>query len=71
MYRRDYHSFQQRFTLPSNVDADKIEAHCENGVLEVLIPKNAKAQPRKIDVQSGKGGLSNKLNEKPTESGKH
>jgi HSP20 family molecular chaperone IbpA len=62
-YRREYHSFQQRFTLPSNVDADKIEAHCENGVLEVLIPKSEKAQPRKIEVQTGKGGFGSRLNE--------
>lgn len=62
-YRRDYHSFQQRFSLPTNVDADKIEAHCENGVLEVLIPKSAKTQARKIEVQSGKGGFASKLNE--------
>jgi len=66
-YRRDYHSFQQRFSLPSNVDADKIEAHCENGVLEVLIPKSAQSQARKIEVQSGKGGLAGKLSEKKQE----
>lgn len=60
-YRRQYHSFQQRFSLPTNVDAEKIEAHCENGVLEVLIPKSAQTQPRQIEVQTGKGGLSSKL----------
>lgn len=70
-YRRESRSFQQRFSLPTNVDADKIEAHCENGVLEVLIPKSEKAQARKIEVQSGKGGFANKLSGKTAEEGKH
>jgi HSP20 family protein len=54
-------TFHQSFTLPTNLDADKIEAHCENGVLEVLIPKMAESKGKKIEIQSGKGGILGKL----------
>ena len=36
---RRYGSFQRSVALPQGVDADAIEAHYENGVLEVTIPK--------------------------------
>ena len=38
--------------LPVDVDADKIEARLEAGVLTVTVPKAAKAQPRKIAVKT-------------------
>lgn len=68
-YRRQYRSFRQSFTLPSTVDVDKIEAHCENGMLEVMIPKAASSQARRIEVKSGQGGVAIGTSEKakPTE----
>lgn len=53
-FRSEYCSYHQSFTLPSNVDADQVVAHCENGRLEVFLPKNEKVKQRKIEVQSGK-----------------
>jgi HSP20 family protein len=44
-------SFLRRFTLPDTADAEKISAKCKNGVLEVVIPKHEKLQPRKISVE--------------------
>jgi len=42
-----YQSFQRTFQLPKEVvDADKIEAKYENGVLKLVIPKNENAKPR-------------------------
>lgn len=42
-----YQSFQRSFQLPKEVvDADKIEAKYENGVLRLLIPKKEEAKPR-------------------------
>lgn len=32
-------AFQRAFALPRNVDADAVEAHLANGVLEVTLPK--------------------------------
>jgi len=35
-----YGSFERTFTLPENIDATKIEAHYNNGILEVIVPKD-------------------------------
>ncbi|MDH5455338.1 MAG: Hsp20/alpha crystallin family protein [Gammaproteobacteria bacterium] len=42
--------FYRRFILPDIVDAEKVKATGRNGVLEILIPKQAKALPRRIEV---------------------
>lgn len=42
--------FHRRFILPETVDADKVKASDRHGVLEISIPKQAKAQPRRIKV---------------------
>lgn len=42
--------FHRRFILPDTVDADKVKATDRHGVLEVTIPKQQKAQPRRIKV---------------------
>lgn len=42
--------FYRRFILPESVDADKVKAVDRHGVLEIQIPKQAKAQPRRIKV---------------------
>jgi HSP20 family protein len=42
--------FHRRFTLPDTVDAGNVAASGRNGVLEVTIPKQPKAQPRRIQV---------------------
>ncbi|MGE5625402.1 MAG: Hsp20/alpha crystallin family protein [Bacillota bacterium] len=43
--------FLRRFTLPETADAEGISAHGQNGVLEIVIPKQAKAQPKRITVK--------------------
>ena len=45
-------TFYRRFTLPDSADAEHIEAHGKNGVLEIVLPKLEKVQPRKISVKS-------------------
>ena len=42
--------FYRRFILPETVDAEKVKATDRHGVLEILIPKQAKAMPRRIKV---------------------
>lgn len=42
--------FYRRFILPDTVDADKVKATDRHGVLEISIPKQAKALPRRIKV---------------------
>jgi len=43
-------SFLRRFTLPDTANADMISAKSKHGVLEVTIPKQEKATPKKISV---------------------
>jgi HSP20 family protein len=45
-------TFYRRFTLPDTADAEHISAKYANGVLEVRIPKQEKALPRRIEVQT-------------------
>jgi HSP20 family protein len=45
-----YGKFSRVFTLPQNVNAEMIEARFENGVLEIFLPKEEKAQARKISI---------------------
>lgn len=47
---RAYGSFFRSFTLPPNVEPEKIAANFANGVLEVHIPKSESAKPRAIKV---------------------
>lgn len=43
--------FYRRFSLPDTADAESISAKGKHGVLEIMIPKIKKSQPRKIDIQ--------------------
>ena len=49
---RAHGTFYRRFSLPDTADADRIEAHGKNGVLEITVPKQEKVQPRRIAVKS-------------------
>ena len=48
---RTYGSFVRSFTLPQNVDPEKIKAKYKEGVLEVTIPKKEEAKPKQIKVE--------------------
>ncbi|MDR2010990.1 MAG: Hsp20/alpha crystallin family protein [Bacteroidales bacterium] len=43
-----YENFKRSFSLPENVDKEKISANYENGILKVIIPKDEK---KKISKQ--------------------
>ena len=53
---RRYGSFSRSIALPRGVDTDAIEAHFENGVLEVVVPKVATVRPKRIAVSVGANG---------------
>ncbi len=62
-FEKSYGSFKKSFTLPTAVQSDKIEAHFEDGVLSLYIPKAASSQKKQIEIQSGKPSIfSNLLN---------
>jgi len=49
---RSWGSFYRRFSLPDNVNTDKIVAKSRNGVLELTLPKTEVVKPKKIAVQA-------------------
>lgn len=44
--------WQQTFTLPGEVDAERVEAHLEDGILRLQLPKAQHSRPRQIKVQT-------------------
>lgn len=50
---RSYGQFVRSFTLPNNVDRDRIQATFHNGLLEIALPKREEAKPRQIRISSG------------------
>ncbi|HEX42026.1 MAG TPA: Hsp20/alpha crystallin family protein [Phycisphaerales bacterium] len=46
-----YGAFRRDVRLPSDVDSEKVEAVCENGVLTITLPKAEKAKPIKVQVK--------------------
>ena len=47
-----YGSFSREFTLPATVDGEQVKASLKDGVLTLVLPKRAEAQPRKIAVKA-------------------
>jgi HSP20 family protein len=50
---RQYGSFTRTFTLPTTVDAEKVSANYEKGILKIVLPKKAEAKPKQIKVNIG------------------
>ena len=53
VYRRSERrngKFQRRFQLQEIADVEKVTAGNHNGVLEIVVPKQEKAKPRRIEV---------------------
>ena len=46
-----YGSFMRSFTLPQDVDVEKVEAAYKNGILNLTIPKQEQAKPKQIEVK--------------------
>jgi HSP20 family protein len=49
---RAFGSFERTIALPVRVDAGKVEARLENGVLTVKMAKSPEAKPKKITVKA-------------------
>src|ERR1700678_2623349 len=50
---RQYGSFTRSFTLPTTVDAEKVSANYDKGVLKIALAKKAEAKPKQIKVNVG------------------
>ena len=47
---RSYGSFFRAFSLPNSIDADRIQAEHENGVLRVVMPKRQELKPKTVKI---------------------
>lgn len=50
---RRYGKFTRSFVLPRDLEADRIDARYDNGVLRVTIPKSERARRRRIEIHNG------------------
>ena len=50
---RQYGSFTRTFNLPPTVEAEKVQADYDKGVLKITLPKKAEAKPKQIKVNVG------------------
>ena len=48
---RHYGSFVRRVAMPTNINANAIEATNENGVLTLTLPKAEEVKPKRIEVK--------------------
>jgi len=48
---RGYGSFRRSFTLPTSVDAAKVQANYTDGVLTVTLPRREEARPKQIQIK--------------------
>lgn len=64
-FERSFGRFERAFSLPSEVDSEKLEAQYENGVLTLVLPKIEEAKARKIKIGENAGLLDRVFGKKP------
>ncbi|HAY21302.1 MAG TPA: molecular chaperone [Desulfobacterales bacterium] len=52
LVERSYGAFSRSVTLPAAVDADKIDAKYEKGVLTITCPKKEAVKPKQIEIKA-------------------
>ncbi|HUB07835.1 MAG TPA: Hsp20/alpha crystallin family protein [Myxococcales bacterium] len=48
---RTYGAFERSFSLPGNLDTEKVHADYKSGVLQIFVPRSEKAKPRTVSVK--------------------
>jgi HSP20 family protein len=68
---RSYGRFERSIPFAAEVDPEHIEASCDNGVLKVMLPKNAKAREtsRRIEIKGAGGSRTAAGQTKPGTAG--
>jgi HSP20 family protein len=51
---RSWGAFSRTFTLPVEIDSNKVSAELKNGVLMIQLPKTGESMTRRIAVQADK-----------------
>lgn len=52
---RRYGRFDRSFILPRNVDASRVQAAYEQGVLSIVLPKTEESKPRRVQINAPSG----------------
>ena len=47
-----YGSFQRSIRLPAEAQAENVEAHFKNGVLDIRLPRSEKTKSKKIEIKA-------------------
>lgn len=50
---RRWGRFSRSFVLPREVEQDRIDAHFQDGVLTITVPKSEQARRRRIEIRNG------------------
>jgi len=50
---RETGAFHRAVTLPAEIDGQRVEARCKDGILTIILPKAEEAKPRQISVKAG------------------
>jgi HSP20 family protein len=50
---RAYGGFSRSLTMPEGIDADRVEANFDKGVLEIRIPKPEERKPHRVAIGNG------------------
>ena len=61
-------TFSRQLFLGEGLDAERVEASYDNGVLTVTIPVAEQAKPRKVQITAGAGGTAQAIGTGSTES---
>ena len=48
---RRFGAFSRTVDLPGDIDADRLSARCQGGVLEITIPKSAASMPKAVKIE--------------------
>jgi HSP20 family protein len=48
---RSYGHFERSFSLPQNLDTERVQAGYKNGVLNISIPRSERSKPRAVQVK--------------------
>lgn len=52
---RRFGTFCRTVELPGDIDAEKLSASCNDGVLEITVPKSAASRPKTIKIEVREG----------------
>lgn len=58
---RRFGSFRRIVELPETIDADKVTAESDNGIVTIHIAKKPSAKPRQIEIKSSANNTSRKV----------